>query len=76
VSRGPARRASAQRFGQVPSNIHRLFLLRRLLGVKTDDKKRTNVAKLVKGELLLINFGSMLPGGCVLSVPEDLAKNH
>ncbi|KAH8112379.1 translation initiation factor eIF2 gamma subunit [Phellopilus nigrolimitatus] len=35
-----------------------LFLLRRLLGVKTEDKKTTKVTKLVKNELLLINIGS------------------
>jgi translation initiation factor 2 subunit 3 len=32
-----------------------LFLLRRLLGVKTEDKKQTKVGKLVKGELLLLD---------------------
>ena len=51
-----------------------LFLLRRLLGVKTEDKKQTRVAKLVKGELLLINIGSTSTGGRVLSVKADLAK--
>ena len=51
-----------------------LFLLRRLLGVKTEDKKQTKVSKLVKGELLLINIGSTSTGGRVLSVKADLAK--
>lgn len=52
-----------------------LFLLRRLLGVKTDgDKKQTKVSKLVKNELLLINIGSTSTGGRVLSVRADLAK--
>ena len=51
-----------------------LFLLRRLLGVKTEDKKQTKVTKLVKGELLLINIGSTSTGGRVLSVKADLAK--
>ncbi|KAI0281945.1 hypothetical protein BGY98DRAFT_1088313 [Russula aff. rugulosa BPL654] len=45
-----------------------LFLLRRLLGVKTEDKKQTKVGKLVKGELLLINIGSTSTGGRVLSI--------
>jgi len=45
-----------------------------LLGVKTEDKKQTKVAKLVKGELLLINIGSTSTGGRVLSVKADLAK--
>ncbi|KAH6912081.1 translation initiation factor eIF2 gamma subunit [Coprinopsis sp. MPI-PUGE-AT-0042] len=51
-----------------------LFLLRRLLGVKSDDKKTTKVTKLVKNELLLINIGSTSTGGRVLSVKADLAK--
>lgn len=51
-----------------------LFLLRRLLGVKTEDKKQTKVSKLAKGELLLINIGSTSTGGRVLSVKADLAK--
>jgi len=51
-----------------------LFLLRRLLGVKTDDKKQTKVSKLVKNELLLVNIGSTSTGGRVLNVKGDLAK--
>ena len=51
-----------------------MFLLRRLLGVKTEDKKQSKVTKLVKGELLLINIGSTSTGGRVLSVKADLAK--
>ncbi|TFK48277.1 hypothetical protein OE88DRAFT_1684955 [Heliocybe sulcata] len=51
-----------------------LFLLRRLLGVKTEDKKQTKVSKLVKNELLLINIGSTSTGGRVLNVKADLAK--
>lgn len=51
-----------------------LFLLRRLLGVKSEDKKQTKVSKLIKGELLLINIGSTSTGGRVLSVKADLAK--
>ena len=51
-----------------------LFLLRRLLGVKTEDKKQTRVSKLTKNELLLINIGSTSTGGRVLSVKADLAK--
>ncbi|KAJ7325880.1 translation protein [Mycena albidolilacea] len=48
-----------------------LFLLRRLLGVKTSpgaDSKQTKVTKLVKTEVLLINIGSTTTGGKVLSV--------
>jgi translation initiation factor 2 subunit 3 len=51
-----------------------LFLLRRLLGVRTEDKKQTKVSKLAKNELLLINIGSISTGGRVLSVKGDLAK--
>jgi len=51
-----------------------MFLLRRLLGVKTDDKKQTKVTKLVKNEILLINIGSTATGGRVLAVKNDLAK--
>ncbi|RCH89518.1 hypothetical protein CU097_011681, partial [Rhizopus azygosporus] len=50
------------------------FLLRRLLGVKTDDKKQAKVAKLSKGELLLVNIGSVSTGGKVVGVKADLAK--
>ncbi|KAF9258942.1 hypothetical protein L218DRAFT_990341 [Marasmius fiardii PR-910] len=51
-----------------------LFLLRRLLGVKSEDKKQTKVAKLAKSELLLVNIGSTSTGGRVVSVKADLAK--
>ncbi|MBW0488970.1 hypothetical protein O181_028685 [Austropuccinia psidii MF-1] len=50
------------------------FLLRRLLGVKTDDKKQTKVSKLTKGEILMVNIGSTSTGGRVISVKADLAK--
>jgi translation initiation factor 2 subunit 3 len=50
------------------------FLLRRLLGVKTDDKKQTKVHKLTKGEVLMVNIGSTCTGGRVLAVKADLAK--
>ncbi|GAA6016439.1 hypothetical protein JCM10207_003862 [Rhodosporidiobolus poonsookiae] len=44
------------------------FLLRRLLGVKSDDKKQTKVQKLTKGEVLMINVGSTSEGGRIISV--------
>ncbi|KAJ3302597.1 Eukaryotic translation initiation factor 2 subunit 3 [Kappamyces sp. JEL0829] len=50
------------------------FLLRRLLGVKTDDKKQAKVQKLAKNEVLMLNIGSTSTGGRVLSVKADLAK--
>jgi len=50
------------------------FLLRRLLGVKTDDKKQAKVQKLSKNEVLMVNIGSTSTGGRVISVKADLAK--
>ncbi|KAI9225406.1 MAG: P-loop containing nucleoside triphosphate hydrolase protein [Piptocephalis tieghemiana] len=50
------------------------FLLRRLLGVKTDDKKQAKVQKLSKGEVLMVNIGSTSTGGKVVGVKGDLAK--
>jgi translation initiation factor 2 subunit 3 len=50
------------------------FLLRRLLGVKTDDKKQTKVTKLTKNEVLMVNIGSTSTGGRVLSMKTDMAK--
>ncbi|KAK0520929.1 eukaryotic translation initiation factor 2 subunit gamma [Tilletia horrida] len=50
------------------------FLLRRLLGVKSDDKKQTKVQKLAKNEVLMVNIGSTSTGGKVISVKADLAK--
>lgn len=64
--------------GKLPSVYLELeinyFLLRRLLGVKSDDKKQTKVAKLTKGEVLMVNIGSTSTGGKVTSVKADLAK--
>ncbi|GAA6002584.1 translation initiation factor eIF2 subunit gamma [Rhodotorula paludigena] len=45
------------------------FLLRRLLGVKSDDKKQTKVQKLAKNEILMTS-----EGGRVVSVKADLAR--
>lgn len=51
------------------------FLLRRLLGVKTEgDKKGAKVQKLSKNEMLMVNIGSLSTGGRVLAVKADLAK--
>ncbi|KAJ1954421.1 eukaryotic translation initiation factor 2 subunit gamma [Dispira parvispora] len=71
--------------GQVLGSVGRLpdiytdleinyFLLRRLLGVKTEDKKQAKVAKLTKNEVLMINIGSTSVGGRVMSVKHDMAK--
>ncbi|KAJ2453048.1 eukaryotic translation initiation factor 2 subunit gamma, partial [Coemansia sp. RSA 2336] len=48
------------------------FLLRRLLGVT--DKKQAKVAKLTRGEGLLVNIGSHATGAIVVGVKESLAK--
>merc|ERR1712060_125384 len=52
------------------------YLLRRLLGVKTEgDNKAGKVAKLKKGEILMVNIGSTAAGGRILGIKEnDFAK--
>ena len=51
------------------------FLLRRLLGVKTEKgKKQSKVEKLGRHEVLMLNIGSMCTGAKVLAVKQDLAK--
>lgn len=51
------------------------FLLRRLLGVRTQGgEKQGKVSKLVKNEVLMLNIGSMCTGACVVAVKGDLAK--
>uniref|UniRef100_A0A7S3G4A0 protein-synthesizing GTPase n=1 Tax=Palpitomonas bilix TaxID=652834 RepID=A0A7S3G4A0_9EUKA len=51
------------------------FLLRRLLGVKTEgESKSAKVQKLTKGEVLMVNIGSTSAGGKVHAVKADLAK--
>mmetsp|Transcript_68952 Transcript_68952/g.156284 ORF Transcript_68952/g.156284 Transcript_68952/m.156284 type:complete len:464 (+) Transcript_68952:60-1451(+) len=54
----------------------KFYLLRRLLGVKTEgDSKAGKVSKLKKGEVLMVNIGSTAAGGRVLGIKEnDLAK--
>merc|ERR1712167_131679 len=52
------------------------YLLRRLLGVKTDgDSRGGKVQKLKKGEILMVNIGSTAAGGRIVGIKEnDLAK--
>ncbi|KAG5444301.1 Eukaryotic translation initiation factor 2 subunit 3 [Clonorchis sinensis] len=51
------------------------FLLRRLLGVRTEgDRKGAKVQKLSKGEVLMVNIGSLSSGGHVIAVKGDLTK--
>nr|XP_009385378.1 PREDICTED: eukaryotic translation initiation factor 2 subunit 3, X-linked isoform X3 [Musa acuminata subsp. malaccensis] len=51
------------------------FLLRRLLGVRTKGtEKQGKVSKLAKGEILMLNIGSMSTGARVVAVKTDLAK--
>merc|ERR1712025_515801 len=51
------------------------FLLRRLLGVRTEGgKKAAKVQKLAKYEILMVNIGSLSSGGRVLGEKADLAK--
>ncbi|CAI4230113.1 unnamed protein product [Auanema sp. JU1783] len=51
------------------------FLLRRLLGVRTEaNKKAAKVQKLSKGEVLMVNIGSLSTGCRVLAVKGEAAK--
>uniref|UniRef100_A0A7S2TP95 protein-synthesizing GTPase n=1 Tax=Lotharella oceanica TaxID=641309 RepID=A0A7S2TP95_9EUKA len=53
------------------------FLLRRLLGVKSDErakKKATKVKKLSKGEIVMLNIGSSSTGAHIHALKDDLAK--
>jgi len=51
------------------------YLLRRLLGVRTEGgKKGAKVEKLNKGEILMVNIGSLSTGGRVTAVKGDAAK--
>lgn len=65
--------------GQLPDIYIELeisyYLLRRLLGVRTDgDKKGARVEKLQKNEILLVNIGSLSTGGRISATRGDLAK--
>lgn len=51
------------------------YLLKRLLGVRTEgDKKGAKVQKLSKNEVLLVNIGSLSTGGRVVATKADLVK--
>ena len=65
--------------GQLPEVFVELeinfFLLRRLLGVRTQSgEKQGKVSKLSKSEVLMLNIGSMCTGARVFAVKGDLAK--
>jgi translation initiation factor 2 subunit 3 len=50
------------------------YLLRRLLGVRTADSKQAKVAKLTKGEPIMVNIGSTSTGATVAAIHQDAAK--
>jgi len=50
------------------------FLLRTLLGVKTDNENKGKIAKLEKEEVIMVNIGSTGTGGRVIAVKSDLAR--
>ncbi|KAH0670258.1 hypothetical protein KY290_025685 [Solanum tuberosum] len=51
------------------------FLLRRLLGVRTKESERQGrVSKLAKGEILMLNIGSMSTGARVVAIKNVFAK--
>ncbi|KAF5100054.1 hypothetical protein D0Z03_000889 [Geotrichum reessii] len=64
--------------GQLPEIYIELevnyFLLRRLLGVKTEDGKNAKVEKLAKREIIMVNIGSSTAGAVVTNVKADMAK--
>ncbi|KAG1751076.1 putative eukaryotic translation initiation factor 2 gamma subunit, partial [Suillus lakei] len=63
---------TAGKFLKVYTNLETsLFLLRCLLGIRTEDNKHS---KFTTNELLFINIASTSTGGRVLSVKGDLAK--
>lgn len=45
-----------------------VFLLRRLLGVRTEDSKKAKVSKIVVGETLLANIGASQTGGKIVAI--------
>ena len=65
--------------GQLPDVFSEIelsyYLLRRLLGVKTNyGGKQAKVQKLAKGEILMVNIGSTATGDNVQAVKGELAK--
>lgn len=50
------------------------FLLRRLLGVKTEGSKQAKVRKLEANEVLMVNIGSTATGARVVAVKADMAR--
>lgn len=50
------------------------FLLRRLLGVKTDGRKQAKVRELQPNEVLMVNIGSTATGARVVAVKADMAR--
>eukprot|EP01060_Flectonema_neradi_P040094 TRINITY_DN9024_c0_g1_i2.p1 TRINITY_DN9024_c0_g1~~TRINITY_DN9024_c0_g1_i2.p1 ORF type:complete len:392 (+),score=77.04 TRINITY_DN9024_c0_g1_i2:426-1601(+) len=52
------------------------FLLRQLLGVKSDGDKssRRVIDKMSKGEIIMVNIGSLSTGGRVVAVRSEIAK--
>ena len=61
------------------------FLLRKLLGVRSDqaassdakkERKKTKIKPLDKNEVLMVNIGSTSTGGRVIATKHDLARIH
>ncbi|GME99014.1 unnamed protein product [[Candida] boidinii] len=50
------------------------FLLRRLLGVKTDGQKQAKVRNLEVDDVLMVNIGSTATGARVVAVKADMAR--
>ena len=64
--------------GQLPSIFTELeisyYLLRRLIGLKSEGDKKAKVTRLTVGEVLMVNIGSTSTGGRVIGIKKDLAK--
>lgn len=54
----------------------KFFLLRRLLGVKTETEQQSKVQNLAVGEVIMLNVGSTAAGGRVLSVKKNEANQQ
>lgn len=55
-------------YTEIKADVH---LLRRLLGVKTDDSKKAKVSKVAVGETLFVNIGASQTGGRILAIKKD-----
>lgn len=77
----PTNPQTPPRTPNTPNKTHQVeisyYLLRRLLGVKTQDGgKQAKVQKLQAKEILMVNIGSTATGGKVLALREDAGRRE